>query len=96
MGTWADTFRLTQGYEAWQALGTWITEARPAFGMGVSGRFQMASKVSSTQACPGAAACAPSTWAAVFLPLLRVPEEQVLWKNLVTCYSFYSANRSLC
>ena len=27
LGTWADMFRLTQGYEAWQALGAWITEA---------------------------------------------------------------------
>ena len=52
MATWADTFRLTQGIEVWQALGAWITETRPDFGLGISERFQMASRVSSAQARP--------------------------------------------
>ena len=86
MGTWADTFRLTQGYEAWQALGAWITEARPAFGMGVSERFQMASRVSSAQACPGAAACSTFDMCCSLPPLLSACERQVLSNNLVNKY----------
>lgn len=82
MGTWADTFRLTQGYEAWQALGAWITEARPAFGMGVSERFQMASKVSSAQACPGDAAPASQRVSQSSHLNFAHEEQQVLWSRL--------------
>ncbi|KAK9826142.1 hypothetical protein WJX81_008525 [Elliptochloris bilobata] len=50
MGAWADTFRVSQGFEVWRALGAWVTEQRPAFGMGIAERFQMASRVTPKQA----------------------------------------------
>lgn len=47
---WADAFRLCQGFEIWQALGPWITEAKPNLGPGVSDRFKMASGITKEEA----------------------------------------------
>lgn len=38
-------FRILQGFEAWQALGEWITRNDPAFGPGVSERFAAAAAI---------------------------------------------------
>lgn len=38
-----------QAYEAWQALGGWITEAKPKFGRGIKERFEAAAKVTAEQ-----------------------------------------------
>lgn len=39
-------FRIVQGFEAWQALGEWITRHKPTFGPGVAERFVAASTIS--------------------------------------------------
>jgi hypothetical protein len=44
-----------QGFEVWQALGGWVTEAKPNLGPGVSDRFKMASGISQ-QECTAATA----------------------------------------
>ena len=40
-------FRARQGFEAWAAHGTWITEAAPSLGPGISARFAAASQVTA-------------------------------------------------
>ena len=40
------TFRTHQGYEIWHLLGDWISQRQPAFGPGISERFQAASQLS--------------------------------------------------
>lgn len=42
---WNDIFRVSQGAEVWEALGEWVTEARPQLGPGTKERFEMASKL---------------------------------------------------
>lgn len=44
-----------QGYEVWQALGGWVSEAKPNLGPGVSDRFKMASGITQ-QECAAATA----------------------------------------
>ncbi|MCO7126936.1 amidase [Sporolactobacillus shoreicorticis] len=41
----AETFRILQGYEAWQSHGTWIEQYHPHFAKDVGGRFIAASKM---------------------------------------------------
>ncbi|MCE2978736.1 MAG: amidase [bacterium] len=40
-----NVFRVIQAHEAWQSLGAWITEHKPALGPGIKERFQWASTV---------------------------------------------------
>lgn len=49
LAAWVEPFRLVQAYEAWQALGGWITEAKPKFGRGIKERFEAAAKVTAEQ-----------------------------------------------
>ncbi len=42
---WLNIFRIHQGYEIWQALGTWILEKQPEFGPGIRERFHNASTI---------------------------------------------------
>ncbi|MBB6635509.1 amidase [Cohnella thailandensis] len=49
---WADTFRTIQGTEIWQEHGEWIRREAPAFGPGVSDRFEWASTL-PPEALPG-------------------------------------------
>ncbi|MEJ8473817.1 amidase [Roseibium algae] len=44
---WFRVFRIHQAYEAWEALGTWVDEASPAFGPGVAERFAAAKTVTT-------------------------------------------------
>ena len=46
---WAGTFRVSQGFEVWRALGAWVAEHRPAFGPGVAERFHMASQITAAE-----------------------------------------------
>lgn len=41
----AETFRIVQGMEAWQAHGQWISEHHPVFGQDIAGRFEAASQM---------------------------------------------------
>jgi amidase len=43
------TFRRTQAYEAWQALGSWIEEAKPDLGTGVADRFAFGHSVTDAE-----------------------------------------------
>lgn len=45
LATWQQTFRMTQGFEAWQAHGAWIESRKPALMPAVAGRFEAARKV---------------------------------------------------
>lgn len=47
---WRETFRIVQGFEAWQAHGAWIETADPKFGPGVKERFALAATVTATEA----------------------------------------------
>ncbi len=47
--TWADVFRIHQGYEIWQSLGPWISANRPQFGPGIKERFAWASTIAKEQ-----------------------------------------------
>lgn len=38
-----------QGYEVWQALGGWVSEAKPNLGPGISERFKMASGITQQE-----------------------------------------------
>lgn len=49
LDAWTPVFRTTQGYEAWQAHGAWITERRPAFMPAVRDRFLAASRVTADE-----------------------------------------------
>lgn len=44
-----ETFRICQGFEAWQAHGDWITKTNPTFGPGVKERFETASKITGDE-----------------------------------------------
>lgn len=44
-----------QGFDVWQALGGWVTEAKPKLGPGVSDRFKMAAGITQ-QECTAATA----------------------------------------
>lgn len=39
-----------QGFEIWQALGPWVSEAKPNLGPGVADRFKMAAGISREEA----------------------------------------------
>ncbi|PLS08638.1 amidase [Neobacillus cucumis] len=45
LSDWSDLFRFIQGIEIWKEHGTWIEEVKPAFGPGISERFEWASKL---------------------------------------------------
>lgn len=45
MTDWLAAFRTIQSSEVWQVHGAWVTEQLPAFGPGISERFQAASLV---------------------------------------------------
>jgi hypothetical protein len=45
LSAWNDIFRVSQGAEVWQALGGWVTSARPQLGPGTDERFVMASRL---------------------------------------------------
>lgn len=47
LDTWREVFKVCQAAEAWQSHGAWIEENAPAFGPGVSDRFEIASKVTA-------------------------------------------------
>ena len=47
--TWRETFRTTQGFEAWRNHGDWIVRHRPKMMEAVRGRFEAARQVSSTE-----------------------------------------------
>ena len=47
--TWANVFRIHQGYEIWQCLGPWISANRPQFGPGIKERFAWASTIAKEQ-----------------------------------------------
>jgi|SRR5262245_12599048 len=47
---WRDATRLIQAYEIWQVYGRFIQEKRPRFGPGVSGRMQVAAKITKAEA----------------------------------------------
>lgn len=49
LSRWAETFRMTQGYEAWQAHGAWIEDRQPNMMPAVRGRFEAASRVSAEE-----------------------------------------------
>ena len=49
LAAWAGTFRVSQGFEVWRALGAWVAEHRPAFGPGVAERFRMASQIAAAE-----------------------------------------------
>ncbi|RYL95873.1 amidase [Sporolactobacillus sp. THM7-4] len=46
----AETFRVLQGWEAWQSHGRWIEENHPVFGKDIAGRFEAASKMKQDEA----------------------------------------------
>lgn len=46
---WAQSFRVKQAGEAWEALGPWISAHEPRFGANIGERFNMASRVSPEQ-----------------------------------------------
>ncbi|RYM05041.1 amidase [Sporolactobacillus sp. THM7-7] len=46
----AETFRILQGWEAWQSHGSWIKENHPVFGRDIAGRFEAASKMKQDDA----------------------------------------------
>ncbi|GEB77275.1 amidase [Sporolactobacillus inulinus] len=52
----AETFRVLQGYEAWQSHGLWIEQNHPHFARDVGGRFEAASKMKKDKAYQQAAA----------------------------------------
>ena len=43
------TFRIHQGYEAWQQFGAWIERREPKFGPGIRERFAVASRISESE-----------------------------------------------
>lgn len=45
LATWPALFSCIQGYEAWQAYGSWIERCAPTFGPGIKERFEAASRV---------------------------------------------------
>ena len=47
LSAWAQVFRTVQGYEAWQAHGTWIESRKPNLMPAVRGRFEAASHVTT-------------------------------------------------
>jgi amidase len=47
---WRETFRVIQGYEAWQAYGTWLDSHRAELGPGTKERFAYAKMVSGETA----------------------------------------------
>ena len=49
LATWANVFRIHQGYEIWQCLGPWISANRPQFGPGIKERFAWASTIAKEQ-----------------------------------------------
>lgn len=50
LSSWFRAFRVSQGWQAWQERGTWITAHPRALGDDVAGRFALASKISPDEA----------------------------------------------
>lgn len=46
---WQPTFRIIQGYEAWQAHGPWITSRKPKLNPAVQLRFEVSSRVTLSE-----------------------------------------------
>ncbi len=57
LGEWSATMRILQAFEAWQAHGEWIREARPGFGTAIGERFAWASTVTAAQYESARSAC---------------------------------------
>ena len=55
---WFNAFRVSQGWQAWQERGAWITVHPRSLGADVAGRFAVASKISSGEADEAAAVLA--------------------------------------
>jgi amidase len=49
LSAWQQTFRNTQGFEAWKAHGPWITAERPDLSPPVRARFEVGSRVTEAQ-----------------------------------------------
>ncbi len=49
LDAWMPVFRLTQGYEAWQAHGAWITARKPQLMPAVAARFEAARQVTEAE-----------------------------------------------
>jgi amidase len=49
LSAWQQTFRVTQGFEAWKAHGPWITSRKPDLSPPVRSRFEVASRVTDAQ-----------------------------------------------
>ncbi len=49
LAAWQQTFRTTQGYEAWRAHGRWIESRKPKLMDAVRGRFEAARKVTEAE-----------------------------------------------
>ncbi|GAX82858.1 hypothetical protein CEUSTIGMA_g10284.t1 [Chlamydomonas eustigma] len=49
LSTWFDVFRICQGWEVWQAHGSWVQKYEPVFGPGIRERFDMASKITNQE-----------------------------------------------
>lgn len=50
LAEWREVFRVVQASEIWTVHGAWVTQTQPSFGPGVRERFDMASKISETEA----------------------------------------------
>lgn len=47
---WQNSFRIVQGFEAWQSHGEWVKSVQPNFGPGIKERFEWASTINQKEA----------------------------------------------